>query len=56
MIKIDKIRLDVWVYETELKEYGKKGLKILLKDIIDRYFHSEYYDPDLIQEIKELKS
>ena len=53
VINVDNIRTDTTVYQSELNAFGKKGLKALLENIIERYFHSEYYDPDLVKEISK---
>ena len=54
-LKVETINLKVQVYQPELREYGKRGLKCLLENIIERYFHPEYFEPDLVGEIKNEK-
>jgi len=53
IIKMDTIKTKVNVYEMEVKKYGKRGLKALLENIIERYFHPEYYDTDLLEDIEQ---
>ncbi len=55
-IQIDKIHLDVTVYEGEIEKYGIDGLKTLLQNIVERYFHKEYFEPELVKEILEEKT
>jgi len=55
VIEMDKIRLDVSVSKAELKIYGKKGLKSIFIDLVERYFTPEYYDQDLVQDILQEK-
>ena len=50
---MDTIKTKVNVYEMEVKKYGKRGLKALLENIIERYFHPEYYNPDLLEDIEQ---
>ena len=55
VIKVQKIPIQVSVYSSEIKKYGKEGLKDLLMDIIERYFNEGYFDPDLVEQILEEK-
>jgi len=51
-IKLEKIRLDILAYKSLCEKYGGKGnVKIILENIIDRYFHESYFDPDLVEEL-----
>lgn len=52
-IKVQKIPIQISVYSSEVEKYGVGGLKILLENIIERYFDEEYFDPDLVKEILE---
>lgn len=40
-------------FQHEVDKYGKEGLKRLWMDILERYAHEEYYDPDIIHEMLE---
>lgn len=55
VIKVQKIPIQVSVYQPEIKKYGIEGLKDLLMDIIERYFNENYFDPDLVEQILEEK-
>jgi len=37
-IEVDFITIKVPVYQPELKKYGKKGLKQIFEDLVERYF------------------
>lgn len=52
-IRLDKIIIEVPVYEPEIKTYGKEGLKLLFENLVQRYFTEEYYDPGIVEEILE---
>ena len=55
-ITLTEIILKPKAYQSEIDKYGKKGLKQLWIDILERYAHEEWYDPDLVEEIlKERK-
>ena len=52
-IRLTKITLNPHAYQREVDKYGVDGLKSLWTDILERYGHEEYYDPDLVEEILE---
>ena len=50
-IRLTKIPLEPHAYQREVDKYGVNGLKELWIDILERYGHEEYYNPDLVEEI-----
>jgi hypothetical protein len=43
---------DLFFYKSFVKDLGGvKNARILLLDIIDRFFRSQYFDPDLLDEL-----
>jgi len=50
-LEVKRIVLGVTAYPSELKKYGEEGLKSLWADIIERYAHEEYYNPDIVEEL-----
>lgn len=51
-IQLEKISLSMFFSKEFVEKYGgKKNIKALLLDIIDRYFDTEYFDPDLVEEL-----
>lgn len=46
------IRIDIPISRELCDKYnGKANVKLLLEDIFERYFHEEYFEPDLVEEI-----
>lgn len=50
---IIKVVLEPQAYQSEVDKYRIEGLQRLWMDILERYAHEAYYDPDLICEILE---
>lgn len=52
MIKFVKIPLELSMPEKQVKQYGGlENTKELLYNIIERYGHPEYFDPELVEEL-----
>ena len=43
------ITLDIPVTDAELERYGEERLKDLFYNILERYAHEEWFDPDIIE-------
>jgi len=50
-IRVTKIAFEVSACAHEVDKYGEEGLKRLWENILERYAHEEWYDPDLVHEI-----
>ena len=55
IIRLTKITLEPRAYPKEISKYGEEGLKQLWMNILERYAHEEYYDPDLVEEVLKEK-
>jgi len=45
------VTLKPQAYQFEVDKYGIEGLRVLWMDILERYGHEEYYEPDLVEEL-----